>query len=515
MTLFPDRTDNAKNMGQFQFHITKDLRETVPDHVWNSAHFCGPHGTPWQSQTEYNDESLTIRTKIPASGKIQILWPIDGLGTRLLSTCSLSSSDTKQFHLPIELARGSCHRARTLSSAWELSGAPKNQKSRQDLDEGTGYFLEALKNLPNQEIATQYANQAIARLEQSLDHIAQDYASASISQRKLRDPKLSTLLAASILTGHRHNAFLNHPEMQLIYTETFNTAAMRINWRDIEPEQGVFDLSPARNMIDQFQSMGLRTIVGPLIDFEKELLPTWMTTVAGDFESLQQVALNYVEQTISKLKGSVQLWNCISGMNTGGPIQMDDEQIMRLSLAVLQTVRKTDPETPAVISFDQPFGEYLRHPSGGVPGLKVAETLARCGLGMAGIGLDIKMNYGDSGSMQRSAMDFSQNLDRWGNLGLPLLVQIAAPADSLEDPLAILSHSSDSDPNEMPCNHQEKILEPLLPILLAKPYIHGIVWNGWSDEADHLLPNSGLLDANQQPRPLQKYLAKLRSDHLA
>lgn len=502
-------------MGQFQFQVSKSLLQSLPDHVWNSAHFCGPHGTPWQSLTSRNDESLTIQTKMPASGKIQIQWPIDGLGTRLLSTCSLSSSDSKQYHLLIELARGSCYRARTLGAAWEQLGAPANETFDQKLNEGTRCFLEAISNLSNGQAATELAIEAIALLEQSLDLIAQDYASRSILQRKQRDPKLSTLLAASVLVAIGRDAFVNRPESQVIYTETFNTGAMRFNWRDVERERGLFDFTPAKKTVEQFRQMGLRAIAGPLIDFEKEFLPGWVTNLETDFDSLQHVALNYIEQTISHLKGSVQLWNCMSGMNTGGPFQMDDEQMMRLSLAVLQTVRRTDPETPAVISFDQPFGEYMRQAGGGVPALKVAETLARCGLGMAGIGLDIKLNYGDAGSMQRSAMDFSQQLDRWGSLGLPLLVQLAAPANSNKDPLALMDHTAELKPNDHSCNQQEKIIEPLLPILLAKPYIHGIVWNGWSDEGDHLLANSGLIDADQQPRPLQKLLAKIRSDHLA
>ena len=129
---------------------------------------------------------------------------------------------------------------------------------------------------------------------------------------------------------------------------------------------------------------------------------------------------------------------------------MDDERMMRFSLSALQTIRRLDPETPTILSFDQPFGEYLRKPNSGMPGLKIAETLARSGLGMAGIGLDIKVNYGKHGSMPRSAIDFSQKLDRWGTLGLPLLVQISAPGSAGKDEQSLV-HQNEYDNS----SHQE------------------------------------------------------------
>ena len=195
---------------------------------------------------------------------------------------------------------------------------------------------------------------------------------------------------------------------------------------------------------------------------------------------------------------------------------MDDEQIMRLSLAILQKVRGADPETPAIISFDQPFGEYLRRPNRGIPAMKVAETLIRSGLGIAGVGLDIKLNYDQYGTMPRSAIDFSQNLDSWGSLGVPLLVQLSAPGAMDSDAHAIqnLSIVEDSATSETAGDSQLRDIRPLLQILLAKPYVHGIVWNGWADHAPHLLPNSGLVDQQHQPRPLQRHLAELRELHL-
>lgn len=503
-------------MGLFQIQVPDEISHTLPSAVWDSVHFCGSGGTPWQTQVEQDGNSLKLRLKVASSGKIQILWPVQTLGLRLLSTCTLPPSDTQPYNIVTELARGSCHRARTLAAEWTRFGVPPNREFEKHLRLGTEFFLNSLNQSKRSTDSTEESIQAISHLEQAIDALADQYAQHCIEQRKQHDPRLGTLLAGSVIPTVSSDADAEFIPLRELYLQTFNTAAVRLNWRDIEPKPNELDYVPAARTITSFQKMGLRTIAGPVIDFEKELLPEWVLQMADNFDALQQATVNFIERSVTHLKGTVQLWNCISGINNAGPIRLDDEQIMRLSLSILQTVRRADPETPAIISFDQPFGEYLRKPNSGIPGLKVAETLERCGLGLAGIGLDIKLNYPDIGSMQRSAMDFSQNLDRWSGLGLPLLIQLTAPASQSVDPHALRAHQTIA-PDDQPSfsgDGQLSLIEPLLQILLAKPYVHGIVWNGWADHLPHHLPNSGLIDQNQTPRPLQKHLSKLRSDHL-
>ncbi len=516
-------------MGQFLLQVPKEIRETLPSSVWDSAHFCGVGGTPWQTQTEQDGNGLKLKIKIASSGKLQILWPVENLGTRLLSTCTLSPSETQSYQLAIELARGSCYRARTLAAEWERYGITPSDAFQEHLHEGTSCFLNALKLKHHPLNSAQQSMRAISYLEKALDLLAQDYATRSIAQRKQRDPKLGTLLAGSVLP-----AITNLPAstteniadaipMRDCYLQTFNTAAVRFNWRDIEKTPGNFDFSKTISTISQFQEIGLRTIAGPLVDFEEELLPEWILQTDVNFDSLHHAAINYVERTINSLRGSVQLWNCLSGINNAGPVCLNDEQIMRLSLSVLQTARGADPDTPAIISFDQPFGEYLRNNHAGVPALKIGETLVRCGLGLAGIGLDIKLGYASGGSMRRSAMDLSQHLDRWSGLGLPLLIQLSAPGDRTNDPLALradpagamLGAAEQCSSSDLTASSQLELIEPILPMLLAKPYVHGIVWDGWTDDTQHFLPNSGLIDQHQSPRPLQKFFSRMRADHLA
>lgn len=516
-------SEHTEIMGLFHLQVPDQISRTLPPEVWDSIHFCGSGGTPWQTIVEKENNQLEIGLKVSSSGKVHILWPVEGLGSRVLATCTLAPSKTKSYNLVTELARGSCHRARMLAAEWNRLGIHLSELFVQHLTEGTACFLKALKHDDSSPESIQESTKAILHLELAVDSLADEYANYCIDQRKQRDPRLTTLLAGSMLAPASFDSSSEVIPMQELYLQTFNTAAVRLNWREIEIEPNKLNYAPVEKIIEGFDEIGLRTISGPLIDFETELLPEWVLNFSDHFDALQQASINFVERTVSHLKGKAQLWNCMSGINTSGPFYLDDEQIMRLSLSILQTVRHSDPETPAIVSFNEPFGEYLRKPHGGIPGLKVAETLQRCGLGLAGIGLDIKLNYSQTGSMQRSAMDFSQNLDRWSALGLPLLIQLTAPAGSTNDPYCI-AHQQGRE-NQTPfqgvdmSSHfddmQLRVIKPILPILLAKPYVHGIVWNGWSDGVPHHSPNAGLLDQSGTPRPLQKYLRAMRADHLS
>ncbi len=53
-----------------------------------------------------------------------------------------------------------------------------------------------------------------------------------------------------------------------------------------------------------------------------------------------------------------------------------------------------------------------------------------------------------------------------------------------------------------------------VPLILAKPYVHGIVWNQLRDFEPHDFPHGGLIDLRRQPKPALAQLAAIRRAHL-
>ncbi|QDT11719.1 glycoside hydrolase family 10 [Planctomycetes bacterium K23_9] len=498
-------------MGQFHFDVPSQAKSFIDQSLWKDAYITGIEGIPWQSNSQYDGSRLTITRSIESSGKLSIACPIDGLGYRTLATCSLRPTAAPHC-LPLELARGSCYRVRIQSDIWQRAGLTLSQKFQDLTEQGTQRFLDATLARDDHDESAVAALESIALLEEAVLDLGESYAVQSISFRKQREPQIGTLLAGTVIPpSPSQSANAN------LFREAFNAAAVRLSWADIETDAGRYDYDDSEQTIRWCTTNGVRVIGGPLLDFREKLMPHWLYLLEDNFDEFLNAVINFVEKTVIKFRGSVQLWNCAAGLNTPGPLNLDDEQIMRLALGILQTVRRADPNAPAIITFDQPYGEYLSKCRDGISPMHFADALARSGLGMAGLGLDVRMNYTSGATLPRSAVDFGLMIDRWATLGMPLMVQLAIPGGADKDLTAI----APSDvlgaglASSVPASDQLRMAAPLIRTLLAKHTVHGIVWDGWSDAEAHVLSHSGLIDSNGQSRPLLEYLKRVRKEFLA
>jgi hypothetical protein len=62
---------------------------------------------------------------------------------------------------------------------------------------------------------------------------------------------------------------------------------------------------------------------------------------------------------------------------------------------------------------------------------------------------------------------------------------------------------------------QHVLAQWLLPLLLAKQSVQGIVWDPWQDNQPHEMPCGGLHDSQGQPKPALQTLTELRRTWLA
>jgi len=497
-------------MGQFHFAVPSESTQLLQQTLWKDAYICGIEGVPWECRNTVSGGVLSISRPVQTSGKLYLTCPTKGLGYRTLSTCSLMPRETPH-PLFLELARGSCFRARVQSSNWRRAGLSLSDRFGELLARGTSQFLDAAESRSDHQRSAEAALSAIATLEQAIADLGESFAAQSIAYRLQREPQIGTLLAGGLTPPAPTRSRLSAR-----FEKAFNAAAVRVNWGHIESDAGRFDFDTPDRSVHWCAERGLRVIAGPLIDFRERMMPPWMYLIEDNFDSFVQSATQYVKRTVERYRGSVHLWNCVSGLNTPGPIRLDDEQIMRLAVAVLQTVRRVDPNTPAIVSFDQPFGEYLARHRDAISPLHFADALARSGLGMAGVGLDIRLNYSREATLPRSAVDFGLMIDRWATLGMPMLVQLTVPGGCGEDDQAVVRQrtlTTGENRQEMAAN-QLRIAGPLVRTLLAKHMVHGIVWDGWADDELHAQSHSGVIDSLGVPRPLLDYFERLRNEFL-
>jgi hypothetical protein len=136
---------------------------------------------------------------------------------------------------------------------------------------------------------------------------------------------------------------------------------------------------------------------------------------------------------------------------------------------------------------------------------------------MAGIGLELRLNYAKEATLPRSSVDFGQLIDRWATLGMPLLVQLTVPGSCGQDDLAMVNHATlqnGTNPQDLSAS-QLRIAGPLVRTLLAKHVVHGIVWDGWADNEPHVQSHSGVIDSAGTPRPMLDYFERVRHELLS
>lgn len=509
-------------MGQMHFDVPDAASKFFDDCLWQDAYLCGIEGIPWQTRNSFLPHRFTLTRGVDTSAKLLITCPVPKIGYRMLTTCSLRCQETPH-RLLIELARGSCHRVRVQADTWQRGGLALSDRFDELLQSGTHRFVDAIQTSDDTSgEQTTAAIEAITLIEQAASELGQLFATQSIAFRRNRENRLSTMLAVSMLPPQPavddDEAASTDPDAAI--GRSFNAAAVRISWGDIETDSGRPDFAPIHKSLDACTNLGLRVIGGPLVDYQAGLLPEWLTLLDDDFERLMTTMNDFVESTVTQFRGRVNLWNAATGLNTAGPLGLDDEQIMRLSIGVLQTIRRCDPNTPVIMSLDQPFGEYLAKDHNGISPLHFADALLRSGLGLAGIGLNFRFGFDAGSTHPRASIDFAQMIDRWATLNSPLLVQLCVAGSPAVDPSSrlrlkpqTLDPSLNGDAKSW-ANFQHDFTKPLIETLLAKQIVHAIVWEGWADNQPHLAPNSGLIDAGGTPRPMLEYLTKIRDELL-
>lgn len=510
-------------MGQFRFAVPPGQLSSL--RMWEAAYICGIEGVPWEGRVTLDDGVLTVSRGVDDSGKLSIPFPVGKSGPLVtMSTCSLKEIGRERcvaggnapHVLPLELARGECFRLRNQADLWRRAGLHLSGEMQSKLERSTEVFLRAATNTGPVGVLGDSAADAIEHLYHAGESLAGCYMQQALAFRKQNERQLNTLLG-TIVAPEAMDSVMAGGQQEQLFRSAFNTIGLPISWGRVATGDGKVDFSPLDGLIDWACASGMRVIAGPLFDFHAKMLPDWLYLYEDDFSGLIEAVEGYVERAVLRYNGRVTLWHATAGLNTRGPLALDEEQVMRLAVAVIHTIRRVDPRTPVLISVDQPWGEYLGSERDGISPLHFADALIRSNLGVGGIGLEMRMNYADGGSLPRSLLDFGQQIDRWSTLGLPLLVQLSMPASDVADPQAfrsgrVIPMAADGVTS---ADIQARMAMRWINTMLAKGVVHGVIWDGWDDRFPHAMANSGLVDQQGKARPLLESLTLLRRELLS
>jgi hypothetical protein len=490
-------------MGLMRFVVSPP--ERVTKETLQQAYVSGVDRIAWQIELRMEAGQLVVRRAVSESGNLHIPWPVQGHGRLVLSTASLMEQP-RPYHLPLELARGTIGQLGNQMSEWRSMGLNVPEKVTETLSQAMKCFGRAAVGEEDLQTSAQLAERAIGIALDAADLLAASYTDQAFRLRCPAGEKLSVFFG-----GNLGSRLPDQPATER-FLGSFNAAVVPVCWRDIETGQSSHGWTICDRQIEWCNTHGLRVCAGPLVQLDPQALPDWLYLYEDDFDNLLSCVAGFVRAAVTRYRGKVDFWQCAGRVASAEILSLSEEEKLRLAAGTIELARSLDPDTPILIAFDQPWGEYLGRREMDLPPLYFADALVRSGLDLSGVVLEINLGYDPGDTMPRPPLEFSRQLDYWSLLGLPLFVSLTVPSGDHDDPRARRRVSL--PPGSWTAKRQQAWVARYVPLILAKPFVQGVIWNQLYDSQPHEFPHGGLFDEQDQPKPALDTLAAIRQGHV-
>ena len=383
-------------MGQMRFHAPPP--EQLLPHAVEQAYLAGIEGIPWHCCGTWSNGILSLHRAVSESGNLSIAWDVPGHGPRVLSTCTLMERD-EPYGLITELARGTLHRARSLVAEREAAGIPVADDVAARLQAASAALIRSITAASDDE-----ARRAIQLAMDTIVAVCRGGSATWAHARRGADRTPDTLLATRVCVEPPAESVLD------ALRTTFHAVNVPLRWRDLQPSPEAVDVSAITAHIRDWRRLGMRVFGGPLIQLDRFWLPERAHPRPNQYGSFEQAAVRFTRSVVKQLDPLLDMWICAARLNLGGWPGFSEEQRLRLAVTMIEAVRQASPRTPVVISFDQPWAEYLAREGQDLSPLHFADALVRAELGIAGVGVELNLGYWPHGSLPRDPGAIGANL---------------------------------------------------------------------------------------------------------
>lgn len=475
----------------------------------SQAYVSGFDGRVFPARFEFDGSTIEVRRMNAESGKLHIPWHVPGLGRSMVSTATLREHDTP-YILSLELARGKICQVRNQLATWEALGMSIPEEFRGTHREAHKLFAAATARKEDVAVSSDLASQAVERACTAADLLTRSYVDQRLRVRFKRTPQLPVSFGCGLNSSE---SLESHGD---VFMNSFNSAAVPIEWKHVETQEGEYNWDACDPLIEWCHEQKILVRGGPLLDLSENGLPSWLHQWGQDFFNLQSFLCDFVETAISRFAGKVRIWEVSSRVNTGGAFNLSEEERLTLVAKTIEVARTGDEEAQLFIRVEDPWGSYQSGGQHRLSPIQFVDALVRCGIGLSGVNLEIPIGYLGRGGTARDLLDFSRLIDQWSMLELPLHVTLAVPGSSADDGnavdgLGINPHSKDTD---WTSKEQNNWIDRYVPLLMAKQAVVGIYWSHLTDQASHVFPNAGLIDADGGERVgLQSFVQHRTGQH--
>ncbi|MEX2315736.1 MAG: endo-1,4-beta-xylanase [Pirellulales bacterium] len=482
-------------------------RDRIPAGGLDHVYICGLDDLPYFGRAYFSGSQLVVERNESDSGRVQVPWRIGAGEPLFIGTATLMERE-QPYLLEVELARGVVNVLRNQLAQWEIMGLAVSIALRNQVLEATSDFSRSATMQNNHAEAADWAERSLATSVRAMNVLSDEYVSQSFELRRALPRPSATWLGIHL--GQQ----LPPPEVARQLPALFNMASVPFTWRRIEAVEGRRDWEQADAQIAWARGAGLKVTGGPILELDDRGLPDWTYLWEGDTDSLLGFMLDHVRAVVERYRSRVHLWQVTARMTRGRALALDEDARLQITARAIAKVRELDPTTPVVVTFDEPWADYLAGEQLDLAPLHFADALVRADLGLSGLGLELNVGYHPGATIHRSPLAYSRLIDTWSLLDLPLFVTLSLPSSANEDPKATGKvHVLSGAKNAVTPESQRDWIERHVPLFLSRSQVQVIVWNQLSDALPHHYPHGGLFDADNKPKPALAVMRKIREKY--
>jgi hypothetical protein len=489
-------------MGTMRFRVFPAERITAE--MVQQAYLSGIDHISWPVRVSVEGGELILQRSVSDSANLQVPWRVEGHGLLTLASASLIERP-EPYQLLMELARGTVVQVRNQLSDWQVIGLAVPEIIHARLATAVKRLSWAAVEQADAAASAAHAEESLRAALDTANLLASVYAEqAMVVRRRNEGTQFGLLggdLGVTLLDDYTSRHFLR----------TFNAAELPICWRDTETTEGHMTWTVNDKQVEWCRKHGLKILAGPLLMLDPQSLPDWLQLFEDDFESVLQCTSAFITAAVERYRGRVDYWICAGRVNAAEVLALSEQERLQLVVRTVELIHALDPGVPILVSFDQPWAEYMRQRHSDFPPLQFADALVRAGLDLGGLMMEINVGHQPGATLPRHPLEFIRQLDAWTRLGLPLWLSLSAPSADYEDPLA---QRRTATPGGWTPLAQQRWAARFIPLALAKPAVRGVIWNQLRDSQPHDFPHAGLFDADRQAKPALRTLAAIRKTHL-
>jgi len=468
-----------------------------------NAYLLGADGSALRADIAFDARAgaIVCRKRDVGAAALAIQRPVGAVGELTLQTCLLPERD-EPYVLSVELARHRLLTIYTKLEEWAMFEIEHDHPFVKRLDRAKSLFIDALCYVHREPAkADEVALESLVTAVDGSEELALAHADLLLARRQ----------DASVLPRHPVGVGVSYESgadrLRSTLVANFDSVSVPLPWKHLAPAEHDYRWQAADTWAEWARRSSMHLVAGPLVSFDPMSLPDWAYVFEHDYDTMRDVIYEHVERVVTRYSSLVTTWNVVSGLHINNHFTFAFDQLLDLTRMITMLVKKIQPRGRVFVELREPFGEYYADNSRAIPPLMYADLLVQGAIELDGFIVRMLMGQAVSGQYTRDLMQVSNMLDQFSSFGKPLRVKYAAPSEVItEMMIASPDPTRPVDANSgfwrRPWSQlvQAHWLEAMAHIALSKPYVEAVVWDEMIDHPDAVLPLSGLITEDLQPK---------------